>query len=461
MAAKALWGGRFKKEIHPKLKAFSYSLVSDRHLLDAELAVNEAYVKMLARIGLVSRTEKDRILSGLRKIRRDFAGKDLSPLSGQYEDIHTLIQVQLEKTAGPAAKKIHTGRSRNDLVATSTRVYLREKIQCLDQCLREFELSLVECAERAGDAVIPGLTHLKKAMPVLLSHHLLAYVEMLEEDRERFRDNRKRVNVLGLGSGSLAGSTLPLDREFLARELKFEKISSNSMAAVSDRAWLTEFMSGLAILWVHLSRLAEDFILWNSEAFGYIELDDAFATGSSLMPQKKNPDVFELIRGRSGTIFGQLQSLLVMQKGLALAYNRDLQEDKPPVFEAISKTESALELLTLTLRSVTFNRNKIREAVLEDDLFATDLLEYLVLRKVPFSEAHQKVGRLVREAKEKSIPLRDVPLGTLKRYAKEFDQEVYDLFDAATSVKAKQTYGSTQPEKVKREIAKWSRKLKG
>ena len=303
------------------------------------------------------------------------------------------------------------------------------------------------------------MTHLRKAQPILLAHHLLAYVEMLEEDKARLRDSAKRVNVMPLGSAALAGSALPLDQKFLQKELGFASIASNSLTAVSDRGFLVEFLSVVSILWMHLSRLAEDFILWNSEAFGYVELDDAFATGSSLMPQKKNPDVFELVRGRAGVIFGHLQALLTIQKGLPLSYNRDLQEDKPGVFDAIKKTTTALELLALTVGSVSWHKKAIAKAVEDDSLFATDILEYLVRKKVAFSEAHQLVGKIVRYASEADKKLRQLSIQEWKKFSSKFGADINDLFDPKDSVRGKKTIGSTHPARVKQEIAKWKKAL--
>jgi argininosuccinate lyase len=457
---KKLWGGRFKKGMHPALQCFSYSLHVDGELLGSEMTVNYAWVKMLGKIKVLSSGEVRRMVRGLQSVEKELKGEPLCSYLKDYEDVHTLIQSFLEKKVGALAKKIHTGRSRNDLVVTSTRVWVKNKLGVLDAEIRNAQAALVKAADKAGDAVIAGLTHLKKAQPVLMAHHLLAYVEMLEEDRERLADGLKRVDVLPLGAAALAGSSLPLDRKFLARELGFSRIAANSMAVTSDRAFLAELLSGLAILWVHLSRLSEDFILWNSEAFGYIELDDAFATGSSLMPQKKNPDVFELIRGRSAAVLGQLQAILAVQKGLPLAYNRDLQEDKPPVFDAVKKTVGALELLALTVSSISFNFKAMAASVQDDNLYATDLLEYLVRKKVIFSEAHEIVGTAVRYAQEEGKLLREMTLKEWKRFSPNFDETIYDLFDSKASVSAKKTAGSTQPGLVKREIAKWKKALR-
>ncbi len=446
--------------MHPLLKCFSYSLATDGALLESELSVNRAWVKMLGRIKLLTGREVSALLKGLGALSREFSGKAVCEYLKDYEDVHTLIQSKLEDRIGKAAKKLHTGRSRNDLVVTSMRLYIKEKIKSINGRLAGLERALISLSEKAGGAVIAGMTHLRKAQPVLMAHHLLAYVEMLEEDRARLGDVLKRVDVLPLGSAALAGSSLPLDQSFLARELGFSKIVSNSLAGVSDRAFLTELLSVLAILWMHLSRLSEDFILWNSENFGYIELDDAFATGSSLMPQKKNPDVFELIRGRSGVVFGQLQALLTVQKGLPLAYNRDLQEDKPGAFDAVRKTEAALELLALTLGSTAFNFQRMKSSVDDDALFATDVLEYLVRKKVPFTEAHETVGKAVRYAQETGKRMSDFAIQEWKRFSKAFGQDVRQLFRAEVSVNAKKTIGSTNPSQVKKQIQRWKKILK-
>ena len=457
--AKQMWGGRFKKDMHPALKCFSYSLETDKELFDAEIRVNEAYAKMLARVGLITTAESRAILRGLRSVARSLKGHDLAAYADRYEDVHTLIQMELEKKAGAVAKKIHTGRSRNDLVITSTRIYLREKIAVIWYEVKSLQRALVGAAEKAESLLIPGMTHLRKAQPVLLAHHLLAYVEMLEEDNARLADSMKRINILPLGAAALAGSALPLDQKFLAKELGFSGIAKNSMAAVSDRGSLAEFLSVLSILWAHLSRLSEDFILWNSEAFGYVELDDAFATGSSLMPQKKNPDVFELVRGRAGVIFGYLQAILTVQKGLPLSYNRDLQEDKPGVFDAVKKTATALELLSLAVGSASWHKKALLRSLDDDSLFATDILEYLVRKKVPFSEAHELVGRTVRHAIESEKRLREWSVQEWQKFSPEFGADIHDLFDAKESVKGKKTIGSTHPARVKQQLQEWKRTL--
>lgn len=457
---KALWGGRFKKDIDDRLKRFSYSLRVDHELLCAELCVNEAYIKMLGKMGVLKAGEVQKLKAGLKAIGKNWKHSDICRLHEEFEDIHTYVQNQLEKKIGAAAKKIHTGRSRNDLVVTSTRFYLKGRLKQLDIEMSELQRALLSLARKAGEAVIPGLTHLKKAQPVLIAHHLLAYIEMIEEDRERLRDAFKRTDVLVLGSAALAGSSLPIDQKFLAKELKFSRISTNSLAAVSDRSFMTEILSDLSIFWMHLSRLAEDFILWNSEAFHYIELDDGFATGSSLMPQKKNPDLFELLRGRSSIIFGELMAHLALQKGLALSYNRDLQEDKPGLFRALRLTHAALEVLPPALKSVTFNPKAMAKAIADDGLYATDLLEYLVRKGVAFSEAHRLVGQVVRTAADSEKPMREFTIRTWKEFSNHFEADIYDLFNPHASVSAKRTIGSTNPSKVRSEILRWDKYLR-
>ena len=462
---KSLWGSRFKKGLDPLIQCFTYSLAVDGELFRAEIHVNQAYAKMLAHVGLISRAEGRRLVSALTQIEKRFQARDphRNPLASfmmSVEDIHTFVQQELEKKVGGLAKKIHTGRSRNDLVVTSTLVYLKKKLPTLRQKISNLQKTLVDFAQKSGPAVIPGLTHLRRAQPILLAHHLLAYVEMLERDTSRLSDAEGRMDKLPLGAGALAGSSLPLDRKFLARELGFAGVNENSVDAVSDRDFVIETLSSLAIHWTHLSRLAEDFILWNSEAFGYVTLDDSTATGSSLMPQKKNPDVFELVRGRASVIFGNLISSLVLLKGLPLAYNRDLQEDKPALFSAIHKTSLALEALRITISRA--NLAKGIESWTEDDdfLYATDLLEYLVEKGTPFRDAHEQVGKLVAYAAAEERKLAELSLEEFRRFSKKFDDQVYRLLDPQISVKRKRTPGSTNPEQVKKWLQYWKKKLK-
>lgn len=461
-----LWGGRFKKDLDPVVKCFSYSLAVDGELLQAEIAVSQAHARMLARVGLISAAEGRRLVSALARIGKKFEVKDphqdpLARYRKNVEDIHTFIQLELAKRVGDLAKKIHTGRSRNDLVVTSTLVYLKRTLPVLDQKIAQFEKALVHLAEAAFKVVIPGLTHLRRAQPVLLSHHLLAYVGMLDRDRSRLRNALGRMDKLPLGAGALAGSGLPLDPHFVARQLGFKGVAENSLDAVSDRDFVVETLASLSILWMHLSRLAEDFILWNSEAFGFVTLDDSVATGSSLMPQKKNPDVFELVRGRAGVIFGHLLSSLTLLKGLPLAYNRDLQEDKPALFSAIHKTSLALETLAVTVDRCRISE-KVRNWTAQDDfLYATDLLEYFVKKGVSFQTAHERVGRLVRYAAEREKNLGELSLQEFRKFLPGVDSGVYELLDPWSSVNRKKTPGSTHPREVKKCLRVWKKRLSG
>lgn len=462
--AKKLWGGRFKKELDPTVKCFTYSLSVDVELLEAEIAVNQAHAKMLARVGLITSAEGKRLVSALAQIGRKFQPKNphdhrLPAYARNVEDIHTFIQLELEKKVGALAKKIHTGRSRNDLVVTSTLVYLKKKLPGIDQRIKGLQKALVGFAERAKEAVIPGLTHLQRAQPVLLAHHVLAYVTMLERDCARVLDALGRMDKLPLGAGALAGSGLPLNPKFVARELGFSGISENSLDAVSDRDFILETLSALAILWAHLSRLGEDFVLWSSEAFGYVTLDDSVATGSSLMPQKKNPDVFELVRGRASTIFGHLMSSLALLKGLPLAYNRDLQQDKPALFDAIHKTELALETLQVTLARTQVAPGIKNWVAEEDFIYATDLLEYLVEKGTPFREAHDAVGGLVRSALNHGKKLRELSLKEFKGFSTKFERDVFRILNPYASVRRKKTPGSTHPAEVKKWLRYWKNKL--
>lgn len=447
------------------MKCFTYSLAVDYELFETEIKVNQVYAQMLARVGLITAREGRRLVRSLAQVERKFQAKDphqnpLAPYLKEVEDIHTFIQLELEKKVGDLAKKIHTGRSRNDLVVTSTLVYLKNRIRDIDEKISAAQKAIVAFAEKAFGTVVPGLTHLKRAQPVLLSHQLLAYVGMLDRDRARLRDAARRMNTLPLGAGALAGSGLRLDPKFVARKLGFLAVAANSIDAVSDRDFVVETLAGLSILWAHLSRLAEDFILWNSEAFGFVTLDDSVATGSSLMPQKKNPDVFELVRGRAGVIFGNLLSSLTVLKGLPLAYNRDLQEDKPAVFSALHKTALALETLAIAIGRAQVAEGAGSWTTQEDFLYTTDLLETWVEKGMPFREAHEKVGQLVRYALDQRKNLGELSLEEFRQFLPGTDEKVYSLFDPVHSVSRKKTPGSTHPAEVKKWLQVWKRKLK-
>src|SRR3989338_5566690 len=421
---KKLWGARFKAELHESAKKFTYSLGVDHELL-----------------------------ATLKK-------KSICHMINEYEDIHTLIQSELEKKVGKLARKLHTGRSRNDLVATSMRLYLKEKIVTVLEAITQFQAILLTQAEKNRSVIIPGYTHLQRAQVVLLAHHFLAYVEMLERDKSRLLEARKRMNQGPLGAGALAGSGLSIHRMFVAKLLGFEKPTANSLDSVSDRDFALETLAAIAILFTHLSRLAEDLILWNSQEFGFIVLDDQFSTGSSLMPHKKNPDILELVRGKSGEAYGNLISLLVTMKGLPLAYNRDMQEDKKPLFASLHLAANAFSVLNGVVRTLRVDEANCERASKDSFLFATDVLEYLVKKKVPFLEAHSIVGSLVRRAVDSHSTLSGLSFETYLKYSTSFRKDVFDLFDPKVSAAGKQSFGSTKPELVARQIRLAKERLK-
>ncbi len=457
---KKLWGGRFRGELDAEAKKFSYSLAVDHELMSADILVSEAHVTMLRRVGLLTKNEAGRILNALKKIPAEFKKNTVERLAGRHEDVHSLIQSLLERKIGAAlAGKLHTGRSRNDLVATSTKIYIRETAVRTIAAFRRFQSALVSRAEKFRDVLIPGHTHLQRAQIVTAAHYFLAYVEMVERDKTRMTDAVDRMNECPLGSGALAGIGLPLDRDFVSRKLGFRKPAANSLDAVSDRDFIVEIISAVAVALMHLSRLAEDLIIWNSQEFGIVELDDRFSTGSSLMPHKKNPDMLELVRGRTGRAYGALISVLVTLKGLPLAYNRDMQEDKKPLFEALALINDSLDVLAGVVGTLEFNRKRCREASHDSFLFATDLLEYLVLKGVPFRDAHEKVGKAVRYATEHQMALNELPLAVYKKLSKSFEPDLFDLFDPRASVERKMTRGSTRPALVKTQINAWKKRL--
>lgn len=457
---KKLWGGRFKSELSDSAKRFSYSLATDRELLGAEIKVSMAHALMLGKTGVLSERESKELVQGLWKVLAELKKKDLLKLVNEYEDIHTVIQSVLEKKVGPLAKKIHTARSRNDLVATSTRLYLREKVTYLLEGIRKVQAAFLQQAEKNQNVSVPGYTHLQRAQVVLAAHQFLAYVEMLERDSARLQDARERFNECPLGSGALAGTGIAIDRIWISRLLGFRKPTANSLDAVSDRDFIVETLSALSVLFMHLSRIAEDLILWNSQEFQFVTMDDQYSTGSSLMPHKKNPDMLELIRGKTGEAYGNLLSVLVTMKGLPHSYNRDMQEDKAPLFRSIYSALGALDVLEGVVRTFKVEKDNCLKASKDSFLFATDLLEYLVKKKIPVREAHDIVGGLVHKALESHSTLSGLSLEVYQKYSKAFKKDVFQLFDPAVSVKSKSSLGSTNPELVKKQIKIWKEKLK-
>jgi argininosuccinate lyase len=453
-AAKA-WSGRFDAPTAARVEEFTSSLAVDRRLWPHDVAGSVAHVRGLVRAGLLSRREGARLVRGLGRVRAELeAGRFRFRRSD--EDIHMAIERRLTELVGPLGGKLHTGRSRNDQVALDLRLWLRAECDALDAAAGRLQRALVAVARRHRRAVLPGYTHLQRAQPVLLAHHLLAYHAMLARDRGRLRDCRARADEMPLGAGALAGAGFALDRRFVARQLGFARVTENSIDAVADRDVAAEFLAAAAIAAVHLSRLAEELVLWASEEFGFIQLPDAWATGSSMMPQKKNPDVAELVRGRSGRVVGALVGLLVTMKGLPLAYNRDLQEDKAPLFDAAGTLRASLDVLAEMLPALRFDTARMAAAA--DGLtLATDLADLLVERGVPFRRAHEIVGGLVRHCIATGTGLRDLDARTLARHSRLLTPALVRALTPARSVARRRVVGGTAPREVARQLARAGR----
>ena len=465
----SMWKGRFKTDTAQLLKDFSQSVSFDWRLYRHDIAGSIAHAKALQAAGLLTKKELKAIRDGLLAIQADIeAGK--FKWNPDLEDVHMNIEAELTRRIGPAGAKLHTARSRNDQVALDLRLYVWEEKSVIFSLLKDLIRSLVELAERHVDVIIPGYTHLQRAQPVFFAHHLLAYVEMLERDRTRIIDAQARMESMPLGSGAIAGSTINLNRTLIAKESKFgfywlPKISEdvaesfltqNSMDAVSDRDFAVELLSALALIGVHLSRLSEDLILWSSAEFKFITISDAYTTGSSLMPQKKNPDVCELVRGKSGRLIGNLVSLLTTLKGLPMTYNRDMQEDKEPVFDSVDTVKASLQIYAAMLREIEVNREQCAAAVADETLLATDIADYLVLRGVPFRQAHEIVGKLVAIGRDFS----KIPLADYKKLSPKFEKDVFDLLNVRRSLAARTNIGAPSPKNVKTQIARWKKRLK-
>jgi argininosuccinate lyase len=451
------WSGRFAKKTHPLVDMYTSSLDVDSALYHEDIQASIAHARMLGRQGIIPRADADRIVRGLREIEKEIERGEFT-FDDRLEDVHTNIEARLADKIGEAADRLHTARSRNDQVATDLRLFLKERITELLMAINLLQSALLDTAERHRDAVLPGYTHLQRAQPVLLAHHLLAYFEMLERDFQRLAECYARSDVLPLGSGALAGVPYPIDRRGVARELGFAEISRNSIDAVSDRDFAVEFLSDAAICMMHLSRLAEEIILWSSAEFGFIELDDAFATGSSIMPQKKNPDVAELARARTGRLYGHLLGLLAALKGLPLSYNRDLQEDKEPLLDTHQVLFSTLLLLAEMLPTTQINEERMRAAAAANYALATDVADFLVRKGMPFRQAHQAVGKLVKYAQQRGKELSALTLKEYRRFSPLFDEEVLRL-DLEGSLKSRNVPGGTAPEQVHKALREARRRL--
>jgi len=446
------WGGRFTEATNALVEEYTASIQYDWRLFPYDIAGSVAHAAMLGKTGIITEREARKIINGLKGILQEITDGKLE-FSMELEDIHMNIENRLVRKIGPVGGKLHTARSRNDQVALDLRMYLRDEIMEIRRLLRGLQKTVIGLADRNQDAVMPGYTHLQRAQPVLFGHHLLAYYEMFERDRDRLADCYRRVNIMPLGAGALAGTVLPINRKMVGDLLGFGGIAENSMDAVSDRDFAVEFVSACSQIMVHLSRLAEELVLWSSAEFGFITIADAFTTGSSIMPQKKNPDVAELSRGKAGRVFGNLMALLAIMKGLPLSYNRDMQEDKEPVFDTADTVSQALAVMAAMLDSITVHRDAMRHAAEDGFITATDLADYLVRKGLPFRQAHEVVGRAVLKALELTCGLKDLPLAEYKKLSALITNDVYRSLSVDASVGRRISYGGTAPANLKKRLA--------
>src|SRR6266481_4936070 len=443
-----LWGGRFKGEADPGFAEFNRSFGFDRRLFEVDVRASIAHCGGLAAGGVLTANDSEQITSALNTIlERGRADADYFD-EPAAEDVHSFVEARLVEMIGDAGRKLHTGRSRNDQVATDLRLWLREEIDHINITLRATQQALLDLAEASSAAVMPGYTHMQRAQPVLFGHWCLAYFEMLARDRERLTGVRQRVNILPLGSAALAGTSYPIDRDAVASALSFDAVSHNSLDAVSDRDFCIEFAAAASLIMMHLSRLAEDIILYATNEFGFFELSDSIATGSSLMPQKKNPDSMELVRGKAGRVFGHLSALLAMMKGLPLAYNKDMQEDKEALFDTVDTVKACLDVTGTVLANVHLNETRMRTAATQGYLNATELADYLARKHVPFREAHETVGRIVMHAIEQQVELNDLSLDDLRSFSSLIEQDVFELLSLERTLATKAQIGGTSPDQV-------------
>ncbi|GAW90847.1 argininosuccinate lyase [Calderihabitans maritimus] len=442
-----LWGGRFTKETDKKVDEFHSSISFDQRLYRQDILGSMAHARMLGTCGIISQEEADKIIKGLEEVLQDIEeGKVEFDITA--EDIHMNIERLLIAKIGDTGKKLHTARSRNDQVALDTRMYLKEEINNTVKLLKELQKVLVELAKEHLDTVMPGYTHLQKAQPVTLAHHLMAYFEMFQRDVERLLDCYRRTDVMPLGSGALAGTTFPIDRQQVARELGFAKISANSLDAVSDRDFVIEFTAAASLIMMHLSRFAEELVLWSSDEFSFVEMDDAYSTGSSIMPQKKNPDVAELVRGKTGRVYGNLVAMLTMMKSLPLAYNKDMQEDKEALFDTIDTVQGCLSVFIPMLKSMRVNRERMLESTRRGFTNATDVADYLVRKGLPFRDAHRVVGQMVLFCLSRGIYLEDLTLEEFRQFSAVIDQDIFEMLSVKSCVERRNVPGGPAREQV-------------
>ena len=447
-----LWGGRFTKETDKLVYNFNASISFDQKFYAQDIRGSIAHVTMLQKQGILTKEEKESIIEGLKGIQADVENGTLE-ITDEYEDIHSFVEANLIDRIGDAGKKLHTGRSRNDQVALDMRLYTRDEIEALDTLLKKLLEVLLKLMKEHIETYMPGFTHLQKAQPVTLAHHLGAYFEMFKRDRLRMKDIRKRMNYCPLGAGALAGTTYPLDREYTAELLGFDGPTLNSMDSVSDRDYLIEMLSAMSTVMMHLSRFCEEVIIWNSNEYQFVEIDDAYSTGSSIMPQKKNPDIAELVRGKTGRVYGALMSLLTTMKGIPLAYNKDMQEDKELVFDAIDTTKGCLALFAGMLRTMRFRKQRMEDSAKNGFTNATDAADYLVNHGVPFRDAHGIVGQLVLYCIDKNIALDDMSLEEYKAISPVFEEDIYEAISMKTCVEMRNTIGAPGKSAMEQAIA--------
>ncbi len=457
--SKSLWGGRFKTTLSESALRFSSSIDIDKILYQEDIQGSIAHVEMLAACKIVSSEEMRRIRKALKDIVLEIESGELD-LSWDKEDIHMAIEQRLIQIIGPMGGKLHTGRSRNDQVALDERLYLRSAINEIKKLVAQFQRVLLYKSEKYFGTIMPGYTHLQRAQPIFLSHHLLAYVSMLERDYERLTDCYKRVNRLPLGAAAMAGTSFPIDRASVAKKLGFDTVLENSIDAVSDRDYIIEFVSVCSGIMMHLSRMSEELVLWTSQEFNFAKIDDAYTTGSSIMPQKKNPDMAELTRGKVGRVYGNLMNILTLMKGLPLAYNRDMQEDKMPLFDTVNTTRECIYIMTHVFIHTKFDKQRFEEELKNDFLTATEIADYLVQQGVPFREAHSITGKIVGYCIEHQTFLQKLTLKELHKFSHKFSEDVYELLDPHKSIEHKKSSGSTAPNEVKKQIVYWTRVLK-
>ena len=446
-----LWGGRFTGTINELAWNFNASITFDKRFLEVDVRGSKAHATMLCKQGIISEAEKDSILNGLDSILQDVKDGKLE-ITTKYEDIHSFLEANLIERVGDAGKKVHTGRSRNDQVALDMRLYAREEVEHTADVLLELLKVLDNIMKENLSTYMPGFTHLQKAQPVTLAHHVGAYFEMFKRDLTRMKDIRERMNYCPLGAGALAGTTYPLDRAYTAQLLDFYGPTLNSMDSVSDRDYLIEFMSALSTIMMHLSRFSEEIIIWNSNEYRFVTIDDAYSTGSSIMPQKKNPDIAELVRGKTGRVYGDLMSLLTTMKGIPLAYNKDMQEDKEVFFDAVDNTINCLTLFTDMMATVKFNKENMAKSAMMGFTNATDAADYLVKKGMPFRDAHSVIGKIVLYCIDKNCAIDDLPIDELKKFSDIFEDDIYDEISLETCVNKRLTIGAPSPEVMKKVI---------